>query len=109
MTVRQWVAQHSAQVPEALTARVIELLGARADEPASHAGEVCLSAARQSLDQLLSSGRYQRDSALDLLAVDALTTFAFEHASEASASSAEIKAMAMDGARALAGIAPAHD
>ncbi|MEK7401022.1 MAG: hypothetical protein AABZ80_01535 [Gemmatimonadota bacterium] len=105
MTVREWVTSRSTQVPDVLTARVIELLGADADQPASGSGAACLAAAQRSLEQLLASGRYERDSALDLLAVDALTTFAFEHAAEASASAADIKRLAMDGARALSGIA----
>jgi hypothetical protein len=105
VTVRDWVKGRSTQVPDALTERVITFLGADADASASKAGEVCLTAARRSLEQLLASGRYERDSALDLLAVDALTTFAFEHASEASGGAGDIKDLAMNGARSLSGIA----
>jgi hypothetical protein len=108
VNIREWVAGRSSQVPDALTARVLALLGADADQSSSRAGEVCLAAARRSLDQLLAAGRYGRDSALDLLAVDALTTFAFEYASEAAAGATEIKHLAMDGARALSGIPAAN-
>lgn len=108
MNVREWVVAQSGPVPEALTARVIALLGADAEQSGSRAAEVCLAAAQRSLEQLLASGRYERDSALDLLAVDALTTFAFQHASEASSGAAEIKQLAVGGARALSGIEPAH-
>jgi len=105
VTVREWVQAHATQVPETLTQRMIALLGADADQAASQTGAVCLTAAQRSLEQLLSSGRYERDSALDLLAVDALTTFAFEHVSEASSGAAEIKSLAVNGASALSGIA----
>jgi uncharacterized membrane protein len=104
VTVREWVTSHSANVPDALTTRVLAFLGADAERPASRAAEVCLTAAQRSLQELLASGRYERDSALDLLAVDALTTFAFEHAS-ASPGAVDLKHLAVDGARALSGIA----
>ncbi len=105
MTVREWVKGRSSQVPDALTARILEFLGPDADASASKAGELCLAAAKRSLEQLLASGRYERDSALDLLAVDALTTFAFEHASESASGAGDIKDLATNGARALSGIA----
>jgi hypothetical protein len=104
VTVREWVEARSKQVPSTLTARIIELLGPDAGQTANLAGAVCLAAAQRSLEQLLASGRYERDSALDLLAVDALTTFAFEHVSEASGGAAEIKDLAVSGASALSGI-----
>ena len=104
MTVREWVEQRSTQVPAPLIARVTELLGTDANQTANLAGAVCLAAAQRALEQLLVSGRYGRDSALDLLAVDALTTFAFEHVSEAPGGAAEIKNLAMGGASALSGI-----
>ena len=104
MTVREWVTTRSANVPPTLTERMVALLGPDADASANRAGELCLSAARRALEQLLASGRFERDGALELLAVDALTTFAFEHASEAATGSAEIRSLAVDGARALSGI-----
>ena len=108
MTVREWLAARSPDAPEVLTNRVLALLGGDADQPAGRSAEVCLSAARRALEALLEAGRYERDSALDLLAVDALTTFAFEHASEAAAGGAEIRHLAVDGARALSGIVAAN-
>jgi hypothetical protein len=105
VTVRDWVKGRSTQVPDALTERVLAFLGPDADASASKAGDLCLSAAKRSLEQLLASGRFERDSALDLLAVDALTTFAFEHASESDGASSNIKDLAQNGARALSGIA----
>jgi hypothetical protein len=103
VNVREWVASRSLNVPESLTERVIELLGTAAFDSALRAGPACLSAAQRSLSALLASGRTERDMALDLLAIDALTTFAFEHASEA-ADAGGIKQLATEGARAISGI-----
>lgn len=107
MTVRDWVVRRSDGVPEALTARVVQFLGRDAGEPEGRAGEVCLAAATRSLDELLAGRRYARDSALDLLAVDALTTFAFAHASESDADPESLRALAVRGAQALSQIATA--
>ena len=60
------------------------MLGAAADADASQTGPVCLTAARRALDVLLSQERYERSAALDLLAIDALMTFGFEHAGNSS-------------------------
>ena len=100
MKVREWITGHAAGVPAELTAKVLEFLGADASKSADHAGELCLAAATRSLDALLASGRHGRDSALDLLAIDALTTYAFEHACE-SGKPDVVRALATDGARAL--------
>lgn len=81
MTVRDWIARRAPPPPPALTEQVLALLGADADASESRAGELCLAAATRSLDALLSENRFGRDSALELLAIDALTTYAFEHAS----------------------------
>ncbi|HEX7939878.1 MAG TPA: hypothetical protein VF483_12900 [Gemmatimonadaceae bacterium] len=105
MTIREWLAARSTQVPEALSARVLALLGPDADAQVARAGEVFLQSARRALESLLAAGRFGRDTALDLLAVDALTTFAFEHASEAALGAGDIKVLAVDGARTLSGIA----
>ena len=68
----------------ALREQVLAMLGADADRPASLATEVCLSAAARSLRGIVAEQRFARENALALLAVDALTTFAYEHASEAA-------------------------
>jgi uncharacterized membrane protein len=104
VNVREWVTQRSSQVPETLTKRVIELLGADAEHAADRTGEACLSAATRGLNELLASGRQERESALDLLAIDALTTFAYEHASENGNDAAAIKSLAMNGAKTISNI-----
>ena len=80
MTVGDWIDGRSHQVPRALGDRMRGMLGGEADKDASQAGPVCLAAARRALDALLSQERYERSTALDLLAIDALMTFGFEHA-----------------------------
>ena len=69
----------------------------RADRPAS--SEELLGAAREAMGTLLHDGCLTRPSALDLLAVDALVTYAFEAAAD-EPSSLEARA-----GRALARIA----
>jgi len=108
MTVNDWIAKRSDGVPEALLLRVREVLGAGASEPAARAGAVCLSAATRALDDLLAAGQHGREIALQLLAIDALTTFAFEHASEAGSGPEALKLLATDGARALSQLATAR-
>lgn len=63
-------------------ARLTETLGARGTEPAADLGEVLLSAGEALLSRLLSEGRTDRQTALDLLTADAFVTYAFEAASD---------------------------
>jgi hypothetical protein len=98
VTVGDWIASRAPQPPPALSREVLEALGAEAHLPESRASEVCLAAAARSLDGLLVDARFTRDNALELLAIDALTTYAFEHASE-SAAARELEALATRGLR----------
>jgi hypothetical protein len=86
VTVREWIAARGSAAPPALRERMLRSLDGDADIDASRTAEICLQAARRSLAALVAAGRFGRDSALDLLAIDALTTCAFEHASEVAAS-----------------------
>jgi hypothetical protein len=92
-----------------MLARVVDVLGHRADEDASRASALCLDAATELLEQLLAQDPLERESALDLLAVDALVTYAFEAAAEDSdeldqrATSAMLRLGAMAAARRPAG------
>ena len=108
MNVRDWVAQHSELVPESLSERIMTMLGSDATADAGRASEVCLNAATRALNALLASGRYERDSALDLLAIDALTTFAYEHASDNGGDPATIKSLAVNGSKSLSHIPSAN-
>jgi len=82
VTVRDWVAQRTAMTPGALVEAMLGALGEDADAPAARAGAMCIAAATRTLESLIAERRFGRDSAIDLLAVDALTTLAFEFAAE---------------------------
>lgn len=96
MTVADWIASREPQAPPALARGVLVALGPEAHLPESRVSEVCLAAAARALDGLLADARFTRDSALELLAIDALTTYAFEHGSE-SAGERELEALATHG------------
>ncbi|MDQ6612837.1 MAG: hypothetical protein M3Y64_10420 [Gemmatimonadota bacterium] len=49
-------------------------------QPADEVPQVCLRVAEEQLQLLLASGSTSRATALDLLSVDALVTYAFEAA-----------------------------
>lgn len=81
MTVAEWITSREPRPPAALLARIHAALGADAGRPAEDTANICVAVAARELQALVDTGRFERDSALDLLAVDALVTFAFEHAS----------------------------
>lgn len=105
VTVRDWISSRSPKGRPALTDRVLAALGRDADAPESRTAELCLAAAARSLDELLAEGRFGRESALDLLTIDALATYAFEHGSEAAASDEELATLAKRGAHVLGQLA----
>lgn len=81
MTVRDWIEQRPAQPPASLMQQVLSMLGTDADAEESRTAETCLAAAARALEALVEERRFTRDHAAELLAIDALTTYAFEHAS----------------------------
>lgn len=105
MTVRDWIEQHTPTPPAALTARMLAILGDDATRDAKDAAVSCLAAAKRTLEELLGAGQFGRETALDLLAVDALTTFAFEHASQRARTERELLDFSNDGARQLGRLA----
>lgn len=105
MTVRDWIVSRSASVPADLTTRILALLGPDADAPDARTGELCIAAATRSLNGLLAEKHFERDSALPLLAIDALATFAFEHASESGAGPETLHTLAQQGARSMSQLA----
>ena len=105
MTVRDWLSSRASAAPAALQARILELVGGSADLPAAGATTVFIETARDTLQQLLDNGQYGRDGALDLLAADALMTYAYEHAAE-RASVADLKAVALSGATRIGTLSP---
>ncbi len=84
-TVAEWLDRVSPPPPPALRQRLRELLAPHAQRPAREAASACLQAGETQLASMLSSRATDRGSALDLLAVDALVTYAFEAAAETPA------------------------
>lgn len=83
MTVGDWLTSTALTPPPALAARIGSAIGPRVAAPAAEAPRVFMDSALALVDQLASRGCAHRDDAIDLLAADALMTYAFEAASEA--------------------------
>jgi hypothetical protein len=81
-TVGTWLENLRPTPPAALVARLSELLQPYADLPAHRVPDVCLEAGEQLLAALLTAGSTERGTALDLLAADALVTYAFQAAAD---------------------------
>ena len=97
-TLDAWLAAREPAPPPALARRMRELLGPGALlKPATP--DTLVDAAAEVLSQLLAEGCDTRASALDLLAADALATYAFEAAGDALAG------LPAQAARAMARIA----
>lgn len=108
MTVREWVEQRTPRPPAALVARMIEFLGDDASGDTGDAAALCLGAAERALGNLVSAGRFGRDDALDLLAIDALTTCALEHASMSAASDSDLLRFTERSAQIIGRLAVQH-
>jgi hypothetical protein len=78
----EWLRQRTPTPPAQLAARIQETLGERCSADASAGSDLCIGAADELLRDLLSRPSAGRESALDLLTVDALVTYAFEAASD---------------------------
>ncbi|MCO4101500.1 hypothetical protein [Gemmatimonas sp.] len=102
-TVGEWMARMDPAPPSALQRRLCELVSASASRPVSDVPEACLEAGEQLLDALLASGSTTRATALDLLAVDSLITYAFQAAADDPARLEERAARAMARIAALPG------
>lgn len=80
-SVADWIAGARPAPPEKLAERVVEKLAASCRRSAADTPEACIDAAVALLGDLLARESAGRESALDLLTVDALVTYAFEAAS----------------------------
>ena len=98
-TVAEWLGEREPAPPDALLRRLGEALGADALREAGDAAEVCLAAGERLLSTVLREDEASRDYALDLLAADALVTYAFE---AASADPASLSARAAEAMRSIA-------
>ncbi|MFN8579888.1 MAG: hypothetical protein U0163_02770 [Gemmatimonadaceae bacterium] len=102
MTTSEWLSRCTPRPPEALSRRIDELLGADREAPAQP--NILVSAAERTLAGLLARHATSRDAALDLLAADALVTYAFELAADEPESLDDLATSAM---RRLSSAAPA--
>ena len=103
MTIGEWLSASTQPAPEPLVARIEAALGRHGTEDAARAPERLLDAAVGLLQPLLARENAGRDAALDLLAADALVTYAFE---AASAHPEQLDARTRDAMIRLAGLAP---
>jgi uncharacterized membrane protein len=82
VTVGDWLSARTPAPPAPLAERLRVSLGARLSDGSEHTFESALETAESLLAELIALGCAQRSRALDLLAVDALVTYAFEAAAE---------------------------
>ena len=106
LTIAQWLDGRQPVPPPALGARLRELLGDASTRDARETADVCLAAGERVLDALLRAEPPSRDMALDLLAADALVTYAFEAATTEPEALEQRAAAAMERISALALAAP---
>jgi len=82
MTLSRWLDGRRPVPPPALRARIDAALGSALESSEALALESCLSAGERVVASLLRANATTRESALDLLAADALVTYAFEAAGD---------------------------
>ena len=80
MTLERWLHTRVPAPPAALAARILEAVEASPRAPDAHHADALLDAGQALLRQLLRADRTSRHGAIDLLAADALVTYAFEAA-----------------------------
>lgn len=80
MTLREWLHARTPSPPERLLVNIETVLAGRLAHDANDFVTPCLDAAEELLRELVARPAMGRDAALDLLTVDALTTYAFEAA-----------------------------
>jgi hypothetical protein len=95
VTIGEWLAVRFPAPPENLAARVREALGDAVNADAEQTVVKCLDAMETLLTSLKDDEEAGRERALDLLAADALVTYAFEAAAEHPDTLAEVAVGAM--------------
>ena len=80
MSILSWLDSRTPAAPDPLRARVRVALGTRVDDADEFSA--CFNAAATLLEQTLGADATSRETAFDLLAVDALITYAFEAAAD---------------------------
>ena len=84
-TVSAWLTGRTPPPPELLRARITIALGDAAGDDVASTARVCLEAAERVLTRLVGAGGGERGEAADLLAADALVTYALEFAADTPA------------------------
>lgn len=102
MTIGEWLDTRTPAPPDALAARLRAALGSEVERDARELPDRALDAALALLGALMARECTERDQALDLLAADALVTYAFEAASDAPERIAAQAERAMERIGALA-------
>lgn len=102
MTLARWLDARRPAPPPALRARIDTALGPRLHQDAPDPAETLIEAAEDLVRALLDENATSRGSALDLLAADALVTYAFEALSDQPANLPSRAAEAMTRIAALA-------
>lgn len=82
MILGRWLDLRRPAPPAALRARIDAALGPALEDECADPCETLLTAGERLVRDLLERDATARESALDLLAADALVTYAFEAASE---------------------------
>ena len=103
MTVADWLEARSPAPPAQLLDRLRAALGSSLACDVADVPRAFVDAAETLLATLVRDGCMTRDRALDLLAVDALVTYAFEAATDDAEA---LDARARDAIRRLADLAP---
>lgn len=101
MTVAAWLRERTPAPPQRLATSIEAALGPRLSAPRADVATECIDAAEALLRDLVARPTSGRDSALDLLTVDALVTYAFEAAADDPET---LDARAHEAARRLAAI-----
>ena len=105
MMLSAWLDARRPAPPVRLRARIDAALGPALQSDANDAAGACLRAGEQLARELLQENATSRESALDLLAADALVTYAFEAASQRPGELAAQCRAAMERIAALASAA----
>lgn len=95
-TVGDWLGSRTPPPPELLRSRIDVALGTALDRDVADTGRVCVEAAERVLSRLFVDGEGERREAVDLLAADALVTYALEFAADAPESFADIATHAIE-------------
>jgi len=98
MSATAWLDSRTPPAPQALLARVRAALG---NASGGDENSACLGAATTLLEQILNGDATGRETALDLLAADALVTYAFE---AAAANAENLERRSADAMRQLAAL-----